>query len=161
MRRQMMNRCLSDRALLMLHEGEGSEQERRHLKDCAECDRRYRRMIEDVEEIVAILSEPAPLQSLTLGGALAHLKWAVAAAALLTAFICGRLTNGISGVPSDVHERAFAQISVPIQSPEFAARPTFMPASYGLYVDNLMSLDESEPNLDPAADNEASNIDDF
>lgn len=36
----MMNRCLSDKVLLMLHEGEELAREREHLERCSDCDRR-------------------------------------------------------------------------------------------------------------------------
>lgn len=46
-----MTRCLRDRALLLIHYGEGHATQRAHLAACGRCAARYRRVVEDLELI--------------------------------------------------------------------------------------------------------------
>ena len=155
-----MNRCLSDRTLLMLHEGEELQQEREHLESCADCDRRYERLVDDLERIVTILNEPAPMQHRVPRVTGRRVRWGLAVAAVVTAFICGRVTGGsIGGQSSDLAQiSAQAGLSLDAAGPVDVAALT--PASYGLYIDGLMSSEGNDPNID-LADNEALDTDNF
>lgn len=55
-----MDECLSDRTLLLLHEGEGTSAHRAHLDACATCARRYERLERDLEMIGQVLRETPP-----------------------------------------------------------------------------------------------------
>jgi len=58
-----MNRCLRDRTLLLLHEGEGSESDRAHLRACLRCAGRYQQMGLDLEVIDQALEQAPPLRA--------------------------------------------------------------------------------------------------
>ena len=58
-----MNRCLTDRMLFLLHDGEGTGAERLHLTECDACAARYRRLQGDLEAIGQVLREAPPPQS--------------------------------------------------------------------------------------------------
>ncbi len=156
-----MNRRLSDRALLMLHEGGGRDDERRHLEHCADCDARYQRLVAELGEIVAILDGPVPVERRMPDIADTNLRWAMAAAILVLAFIGGRLTSGVIGLPRGHQEQALAQSGVASQASQLATAAAFTPASYGLYVDDLMSSEGNGPNPDTAGDDETADADDF
>lgn len=161
----MMNRCLSDKVLLMLHEGEEVGREREHLERCSDCDRRYQRLVNDLEEIVTVLNEPVPVRHRAprITGQKARLG--LAFAAVVMAFLCGRLTVGGIGGQLSSSEQAVAPMVVASDGSDGGSGITggaiFTPASYGLYVDDLMSADENGSSFDLPADNEASDTDDF
>jgi hypothetical protein len=155
----MMNRCLSDRTLLMLHEGEEELQgEREHLERCADCDRRYRRLVDDLARLVTILNEPAPVQHLAPRVTGRQLRWGLAAAAVVTAFICGRITSGSVGGQSSGLEQLSAQAALSPATAGSIEMAALTPASYGIYIDDLMSPDGSDSNVD-FAENEATDSD--
>jgi predicted anti-sigma-YlaC factor YlaD len=55
-----MSRCLGDKALLLLYDGEGTSAERTHLAECEACVARYREMGCDLEAISHVLREEPP-----------------------------------------------------------------------------------------------------
>ncbi|MFQ5683883.1 MAG: hypothetical protein ACE5HC_11500 [Candidatus Binatia bacterium] len=77
-----MNRCLKDRALLLLYEGEGTNEQRAHLEACEVCSGRYRRLESDLRTIGQVLrQEPFP-EALRYHPKPVTLKWLSTAAAL-------------------------------------------------------------------------------
>lgn len=157
----MMNRCLSDRVLLMLHEGEELERERQHLEQCADCDRRYRQLLDDLKGIVAVLNEPAPAQHRAPRASGQKARLGFAFAAVVTAFLCGRLTGGSIGGQPGNSAQTVAPAVVAFDDSAVAGDALLTPASYGLYVDDLLSADDSDSNIDLPADNGAQDTDDF
>lgn len=79
-----MNRCLSDRVLVMLSIGEGTAAEREHVVGCAACTGRYDEMLEDLEMIGEALRGVPPPDTVAGRSPLPSLRWlavpAVAAA---------------------------------------------------------------------------------
>jgi hypothetical protein len=77
-----MSRCLGDRTLWRLSEGEGSCEEHAHVTSCLICAGRLRRLEQDLRHLRSALAEP-PLPRLTLVHARpVHLRWTTAAATL-------------------------------------------------------------------------------
>ncbi len=156
-----MNRCLSDRVLLMLHDGEELVRQRAHLEQCADCDRRYRRLVDDLAGIVAVLNQPAPAQHRAprVSGHKARLGFAFAA--LVAAFLCGRLTTGNVGWQPGVSQPAAAPAMVALDDSASAGGALVTPASYGLYIDDLLSPEDNDSSIDLPADNGTQDSDDF
>ncbi len=148
-----MERCLSEEALLLAHGAEGSESDRAHLDGCLSCTRRYRLLTNELDEIVAALKQPAPRLTASRRFSYSGLRWSLAAAAIMLAFVCGRLTNfevnNQSSVsleqPSDPDSAGWVEPS--IQWLEANNTGISAPAAYGLYINDLMAQDESDPNL--------------
>ncbi len=147
-----MERCLSDKTLLLLHGEEGSESDRAHLESCLSCARRYRRLADELGEIVAVLKQPAPPLTARHRSMYSGLRWSLAAAAIVLAFLCGRLTNfGLSNQSRVSLEQladpdSAEQVEPSIQWLEANNAGIAAPASYGLYLDDLMAQDESDQN---------------
>ena len=81
-----MRRCLGDKALVLLHEGDGRPADRSHLEGCARCADRYRRLTDDLRVIgVVLASDPAPA---AVPSRAAWPRW-VAAAAVTFALVIG------------------------------------------------------------------------
>ena len=58
-----MIRCLEDKTLFLLSEGEASEEQRSHLQSCQACTERYREIERDLRLITHTLQhEPAPVR---------------------------------------------------------------------------------------------------
>jgi hypothetical protein len=55
-----MTRCLRDKTLLMLLEGNGTDKERSHLESCEACGERYRQMRRDLDLIKQALEQDPP-----------------------------------------------------------------------------------------------------
>ncbi len=148
-----MERCLSEEALLLVHGEEGSESDRAHLDGCLSCARRYRRLANELDEIVAALKQPAPLLTASRRFSYSGRRWSLAAAAIVLAFLCGRLTNfGVNNASRVSLEQPSApdsagQVESPIQWLEANNAGIAAPTSYGLYIDDLMAQDESDQNL--------------
>jgi hypothetical protein len=148
-----MERCLSEKTLLLLHGEEGSESDRAHRESCLSCARRYRRLANELGEIVAALKQPAPPLSLRHRFTYSGRRWSLAAAAIVLAFLCGRLTNfGVSNPSSVSLEQpsdpdSAGQVEPSIQWLEANNAGIAAPTSYGLYIDDLMAQDESDQNL--------------
>lgn len=76
-----MNRCLRDRTLLLSSYGEGSEEDRAHLRACLDCAQRYQRLSRDLELIGRALREGPPVAAVgRLPGAVRRRGLVVAAA---------------------------------------------------------------------------------
>ena len=158
-----MKRCLSEKSLVLLHSGEGSASDRAHLEGCLSCTRRYRQLCSDLGEIVAALKQPAPalrprrrftysvLRWPELGWS--GLGWSLAAAVIVLAFVCGRITSrsvadrGLAG-PAESMEADSAEQADPFIQTAMANGPAInTPGYYGLYIDDLMTQDEPDQNL--------------
>jgi len=77
-----MTRCLRDRTLLLLYEGEGSSAQRAHLKECEACAARYRRLDRDLKAIGQVLREEPPSPVVSHPARPFAVRWLPAAAAL-------------------------------------------------------------------------------
>jgi hypothetical protein len=86
-----MSRCLRDETLWRLYEGEGTEAERSHLKECAACTKRYQQLAADLQVIGRVLQEPPPLHASSRSRRLLRVRWVPVAAALavVAAFVWG------------------------------------------------------------------------
>jgi hypothetical protein len=52
-----MNRCLKEKTLLLLHDGDGTSAQRTHLTECAICAARYQQLRRDLETLRQILGD--------------------------------------------------------------------------------------------------------
>ena len=78
-----MNRCLSERALVALHCGDGSDTDRAHVRVCRACDARYARLTQDLTLISRVLSEPPPPRASAYRLIPRGMRWAPVAVALV------------------------------------------------------------------------------
>ncbi len=78
-----MSRCLRDRTLLLLYEGEGTGSQRSHLVECEACTTRYRRLESDLETIGQVLREEPPPEAVRHRPQPFTLRWLPTAAVLL------------------------------------------------------------------------------
>ena len=80
-----MTRCLTERTLMLLQAGEGSAEERAHLRACPRCAARHRALADDLSVIAdALRAGPPP------GRAHPRLRWrAVGALAASLALVVG------------------------------------------------------------------------
>jgi len=75
-----MNRCLKERDLFLLYEGEGTAAERAHLAECAACAERYRRLESDLGAITQALRQaPRPEPARSYSSFPWAARWATAA----------------------------------------------------------------------------------
>ena len=56
-----MKRCVSEKRLLVISEGQGTIPERSHVKGCESCTERLQHLTADLAMIVQVLREPPPL----------------------------------------------------------------------------------------------------
>jgi hypothetical protein len=86
-----MSQCLTDETLWRLYEGEGTQAERSHRKECAACTKRYQQLAADLQVIGRVLQEPLPLQARLRSRRLLQVRWVPVAAALaaVAAFVWG------------------------------------------------------------------------
>ena len=140
-----MKDCLSERTLLLLHDGEGSVAERAHLESCLSCARRYRLLVDDIKEVVTILKQPAPTYTSRRPPGYSWVRWSLAGAVVAVAFLLGRMTTaGVLG-GSSFHARATSGIRVASADRSIAGANGIAP-TYALYIDNLIgSPDEADP----------------
>jgi len=155
-----MKRCLSEKALLLLHSGEGSESDRAHLEGCLICARRYRQLAADLGEIIAALKRAAPESTIRERTTYSGLRWSWAIAAIVVAFLGGKITD------LGVFHRSGASVGTVSGSSseaeaDFATGPVVSndggidtPASFGLYVDELISQEDNDQDLMAAPGNE-------
>ncbi|HKN00444.1 MAG TPA: hypothetical protein VJX23_07995 [Candidatus Binataceae bacterium] len=141
-----MKTCLDEKSLLSLHDGEGARADRSHLESCLDCARRYRRLTDDLKEIVAALKQPAPPAARRNPLAYSGLQWSLAAGIVAIAFLFGRMTTAgtrrtgsIAAAPQSSEQLASSQPPALGDSAASAA------ASYGLYIDSLFEQQE-EPD---------------
>jgi hypothetical protein len=79
-----MIRCLEDKTLFLLSEGEASEEQRSHLQSCQACTERYREIERDLRLITHTLQqEPAPLRFAAPGASIFRRALPLAAGVLL------------------------------------------------------------------------------
>lgn len=80
-----MTRCLEDKSLLMLHEGEGTDKQWFHLETCETCAERYKGMMRDLDLMrCALQQDPPPARSYSFPRLLSY-RWIPVAVALLLA----------------------------------------------------------------------------
>jgi len=82
-----MSRCLSDRTLLSIDDGEGSSVQRIHLQECETCAARYRQLSRDLEAITQVLREQPPPLAATDSARPFALRWLPGAAVLALALL--------------------------------------------------------------------------
>ncbi len=81
-----MRRCLRDKELVLLHEGDGRPADRNHLDTCARCAGRYRQLADDLRVISVVLEgDSAPVE---VPRQVVWPRW-VAAAAVTFALVIG------------------------------------------------------------------------
>ena len=79
-----MIRCLEDKTLFLLSEGEASAEQRSHLQSCQACTERYREIERDLRLITHTLQqEPAPFRFAAPGPSIFLRAWPIAAGVLL------------------------------------------------------------------------------
>src|SRR5262245_44318905 len=83
----LMKNCLSEKALLLLHDGEGSVAERAHLESCLNCARRYRLLADEIKEVVTILRQPPPPHPPRRLLVDSWVRWSLAAALVAASFL--------------------------------------------------------------------------
>jgi len=139
-----MKNCLSERSLLLLHDGEGSVAERAHLESCLDCARRYRQLVDDIKEVVTILKQPPPTHTSYRPRMYSWVRWSLAAAVVAVAFLLGRMTTaGVLG-NSSFHTRAASGTQVASANRPITSANAIAP-TYALYIDNLIgSQDEAD-----------------
>jgi hypothetical protein len=88
-----MSRCLRDRTLWNISEGEGTEAQQAHLQSCAACRRRYQAFVHTVEGVSTSLRETPPPSGRTTRPSPVPIPWqgAVAGVALLLLLVGGGL----------------------------------------------------------------------
>jgi len=86
-----MIRCLEDKTLFLLKEGEASEEQRSHLQSCQVCTERYHEIERDLRLITQTLQrEPPPLRLTKSSGSIFFRSLPIAAGVLLAiAFMWG------------------------------------------------------------------------
>lgn len=83
-----MTRCLRDRTLWLMREGEGRPGDHAHLRDCASCTARYDRLVRDLDAIEDAL-RAAPAEAFRPAAPTGRLWRLALAAALLVALGLG------------------------------------------------------------------------
>jgi hypothetical protein len=147
-----MKDCLSERTLLLLHDGEGSVDERTHLESCLNCARRYRLLADDIREVVTILRQPPPAHASRTTPLYSWVRWSLAAGIVAVAFLLGRMTT--AGVLGGSSFHASAATSTRVASARRPiARGTGTAPTYALYIDSLIGgQDEADPGPMAAVD---------
>ena len=147
-----MKNCLSERSLLLLHDGEGSVAERAHLESCLDCARRYRQLVDDIKEVVTILKQPPPAPAPRAARMHSWVRWSLAAAMVAVAFLLGRMTTaGVLG-GSRFDARATSATRAASANRAVTGANVIAP-TYALYVDSLIgSQDEADPGQTEAVD---------
>ncbi len=84
-----MSRCLRDRTLWLLSEGEASGEAHAHVASCAFCAARLRRLEQDLSHLRSALSGPPPSLVAPARGWPVHVRWMVPAAALAAMLVVG------------------------------------------------------------------------
>jgi hypothetical protein len=77
-----MSRCLGERTLWRLSEGEGSDAERAHATSCLICAGQLRRLEQDLRHLRSALAGPPPPRQALVHTRPVHRRWSAAAAAL-------------------------------------------------------------------------------
>jgi len=82
-----MTRCLNEKTLLLLHDGEGTGAQRTHLTECETCAARYRQLGRDLEAICQVLREEPPPKTASPRLRPFTVRWVPAAAAVILALV--------------------------------------------------------------------------
>jgi hypothetical protein len=77
-----MSRCLGDRTLWLVSEGEASREDRAHVASCVVCAARLHRLEEDLSQLRAVLSAPPPPRATLVRLRPLRGRWVASAAAL-------------------------------------------------------------------------------
>jgi len=83
-----MSRCVSDRTLWRLSEGETCREERAHVASCGLCAARLRRLEQELSALQGVLAGSAPLQVAPTQQPGLHRRWAAAVATLAAMVMC-------------------------------------------------------------------------
>jgi hypothetical protein len=94
-----MNRCLGDRTLWRLSEGEARRQERDHVASCSVCTARLRRLEQELMYLRLVLSGSPPSQVAPAQRPRLRMRW-VASAATLAAMVVLACFGGWGRQPS-------------------------------------------------------------
>lgn len=82
-----MTRCLKDRTLFLLYDGEGTSAQRTHLTECESCAARYRQLGRDLEAISQVLREEGPPKTLSHRSRPFTVRWLPTAGAMALALV--------------------------------------------------------------------------
>ena len=104
-----MSRCLGDRTLWRLSEGEGSREERAHVANCSVCAARLRRLEQELGYLRLVLSGSPPSQGVPAQRPHVRMRWVVPVATLtamvMLVWFGGWWLQPSSPLPVDVHHR--------------------------------------------------------
>jgi anti-sigma factor RsiW len=145
-----MDKCLSESALIAIFTGEGSPSQRRHLDSCLTCARRYRQLGSEMRTIVSVLKQPAPREQRIRPDSTAPVwRWSLAAAAVLAAFLCGRLTIVPHGGGAALQMASQSQI----EASYLDDADSIQPAAYAANMTDLLSPIDPGNDLTPGDGN--------
>jgi len=82
-----MNRCLRDKTLLLIHEGEGNSTQKTHLKECSACATRYQQLTRDLKAISQILRDEPPRSVVSHRFRLVGVRWVAVGSAAATVLL--------------------------------------------------------------------------
>ena len=82
-----MNRCLKEKTLLLLHDGEGTTAQRTHLTECATCAARYQKLRRDLQTISEILRDKPLPKAVSRRLSSARVRWLPKVGALAMALL--------------------------------------------------------------------------
>ena len=105
-----MKRCLSERALLQVHNRDGTAVQKEHLRLCADCVERYDQLVEDLEVLHHVLEAAPPPVEVRRAGVFS-IGWVpvtAAAVALLAIVVSVRLLREPATPPVQVASRSTA-----------------------------------------------------
>jgi len=144
--------CLSDKALLFVRSNDCSEIERAHVQSCLSCGRRYRELVRDLELITTAIKQPPPAETRSAARSwiFSDLRWSLAAAMVLVAFLSGwgiSAWRGKSAVHANVASARdntrvnTATAASDVRASDTADQQTALasPAQYGFYLETLMA----------------------
>jgi len=105
-----MKHCLSERALLQVHNREGTAVQQEHLRWCADCVERYDQLVEDLEILHHVLEAAPPAVEVRrmMPFSIGWVPMAAAAVALLAIVVSVRLLRAPTTAPLQVASRSTA-----------------------------------------------------
>lgn len=105
-----MKRCLSERALLQVHNREATAAQQEHLRLCADCAEQYGRLVDDLEVLQHVLEAAPPAAKVrrAVPFSVGWVPMAAAAAALLALIGSVRLLREPTAPPVQVASRSAA-----------------------------------------------------
>ena len=152
-----MNRCLRDRTLWLIHQGESEESRRAHLRRCPRCETRYQRLVQDLRVIDQTLRETPPspgvlhparaLRGRTL--AVAAVLAAIVAVGGLEVWMWYQSLSWVQPRPDTSNAEAFLEeVSAVLSSPDNASGSAITMLPPPLDVDDLLEGQEKEGEQD-------------